>query len=300
MNNCKIVAILIAAFAWSVPNAYAQKNHPENKHADSASQWKGTRVHVLKANTIVPQKPIARVGILAVDSLVIKNPICVVFSPTIIPPVKMADEGPKADKQNSTANEPFFTKWKDVIAALGMLGALGVSLGALCISIRALRYTGNLFRVTRNGTASQIRESKNLVGITKDTANKQLRAYAGVERMKIYPTKVTIRIKNFGSTPAKNVRLWCAFAAADLDVPALLALRTNSDASLLAGDTLWPASSVQRGKEFSDLGIVFFAHGLILYEDIFGVERSTTFQHMLAVTENVHLGYAHTKGNSAT
>jgi hypothetical protein len=296
MNNRKIAAILIAAFAWSVPNAYAQENNPENKHADSASQWKGTRVHVLKANTIVPQKPIARVGILAVDSLVIKNPICVVFSPTIIPPVKMADEGPKADKQNSTANEPFFTKWKDVIAALGMFGALGVSLGALCISIRALHYTGNLFRVTRNGAASQIRESKNLIGITSDTANRQLRAYVGITDVRSYADKVTFGISNYGQTPAQDVLVWANCGETALSTEDLKTFREND----MSAGTLWPGNLTRRGVDRNGLESPFTFRGVLTYTDIFKKSHTTTFQYFVMDIPGIHKSGPHDKGNSFT
>ncbi len=134
------------------------------------------------------------------------------------------------------------------------------------------------------------------VDVTRDTAQRELRAYVGIEKIgkshaewrgqRLY--RATVTLKNFGQTPAADVRINAGAETLPypdkdeyfdwVDEHAQGAGLLNPGSSLeYKIDTIDPYAEAQNMPENA-----FYAFGEITYRDVFGNDRCTRFRYMLA------------------
>jgi len=126
-----------------------------------------------------------------------------------------------------------------------------------------------------------------------DTAQRQLRAYIGVSEsgLKLQPENIPegqVYIKNFGQTPAYNVRQWIAIALLPHPLPTNL---PEPPEGFLTSTSLIPSGGhhinvvpVKQPIPADILALLatpelaLYVYGRVVYEDIFGKERHTQYR----------------------
>jgi hypothetical protein len=134
------------------------------------------------------------------------------------------------------------------------------------------------------------------VDLAKHTAERQLRAYVLFENGSIFdfapnvPFKLSVRIKNYGQTPALEARNWVAVSFDDFPIPrsSIEKLpeehdRHRSSFDLGAGasvtlDHIMPAPTQMACDEMKLGKRAIYIFGEITYLDVFGHERKTKFK----------------------
>jgi hypothetical protein len=143
-----------------------------------------------------------------------------------------------------------------------------------------------------------LRDTRKLIGITSDTASKQLRAYVGIDSLSFPSPDIPFVVKNYGQTPAQQVEIWCDCAR---EARSVETLRTDPQSKISSGDVLWPDKTVPCRWQYSGPAEGFFIFGTIRYLDAFGVARTTTFQYAVRTVPGRHPTCTiHSEGNSAT
>lgn len=157
-----------------------------------------------------------------------------------------------------------------------------------------------------------------LVRNAKDTAKRQLRAYVNVAIVKMVNAKrdgfirqqVHIELKNFGQTPAQNIRLWREMDIRELPLVGNLERTTTrtvqhgvlapSDVYKSIQDT--PLFDSADGAEVHERKKALYVWGELRYDDAFGDERITYFQYVYTGADWLSDGemYVCETGNDAT
>jgi hypothetical protein len=134
----------------------------------------------------------------------------------------------------------------------------------------------------------------------QDTARRQLRAYVLVSGAKVLnpadPTKriFQLSIKNFGQTPAHDLKFWVG--AGIKDYPLTEKLDTPSEDMKRAVDVLAPgrlsimevpvATTAWAELALANKAGAIYGHGQVTYLDAFNAERKTNFR-MMCVSEQI-------------
>jgi hypothetical protein len=136
------------------------------------------------------------------------------------------------------------------------------------------------------------------VALAKDTAEKQLRAYVGIDKPRVLGMTVgnkpivLVTVKNCGQTPAYNVRGWHKYifgpVPLDLEFPEG---RSGGVTTLHAGQTVefrseMPVLTEELLTAFGtsgDQGIALWVYGKISYDDAFGAPHISNFRHLTGV-----------------
>lgn len=149
-------------------------------------------------------------------------------------------------------------------------------------------------------TLRTARAAEDAVRIADKTAERQLRAYVGVEYVSIFDTRegqtptVSIAYKNFGQTPAVKIQLRSAYAISGPglpdfdDLPDLqgwnLPLNPNHEAHTL--NKIDP-EAWRHGRSALEMHTkTFYLYGRINYLDAFDRERSTKFRYEMQVSDD--------------
>lgn len=134
--------------------------------------------------------------------------------------------------------------------------------------------------------------TSDLVRGAENTARRQLRAYVGIEHVTLRKVaagqkpEITVRLKNFGQTPAYNVVHWMDMAVADIGTTKLVVDRKEGDDRTIIDPS--HGFSVRSTREnnltveeaiaiFDDEKRLYFT-GRIRYKDAFGRRRKTYFR----------------------
>ncbi len=141
------------------------------------------------------------------------------------------------------------------------------------------------------------------VELAKETAEKQMRAYVHVEYTRVSnlfgKSEFVIQIKNFGHTPAHNLRSWNTVILIHNEV-ARDYKRLPKQLSANLGE-LGPSAGTfipKRGPDLSNTdeakAIIaneanIFYFGEIEYEDVFGKTRTTAFRYMVRSNDGLNL-----------
>lgn len=169
--------------------------------------------------------------------------------------------------------------------------------------------------VSANAASASAQATAESVRIMRETAERQLRAYISgqASSFKYDATKknvvVEVHFKNFGQTPAYNVRCWMGVTVREHPLGSLL---QNPPVELpLAKEVLAPSRHsiiTVPTRELSDLEInqfmsgqtVVYAFGEISYSDAFGQHRVTKFR-LIGKSEDIEKGMMcpDTDGNEA-
>lgn len=199
-----------------------------------------------------------------------------------------------------------------VTALLTFAGVL--LLGRTLIYTReAANHAGAAVDESRNATAA----ANDTVTATREIGNRQVRAYLLLANVRFsmendrYPS-VHARVKNFGQSPAHNVRMWGDISVGPSFMPKGTKLKRQVDDSPSLS-VIGPGFHAFIGKssvvEIDDIGLdrirdgveAIFFYGGMEYEDVFGVPHSTSFLFYstgLQFADGPYMGpYAH--GNHA-
>ena len=134
------------------------------------------------------------------------------------------------------------------------------------------------------------------VKLARDTAQRQLRAYVGVETGSVAAIglgvfRASITVKNAGLTPAHNVRHFGELILGSLPEPSTLPEMDESQGAsayvLLPGGEMYAGatSDVLTTEDWSRIGskqATLYAYGTILYIDAFQQKRVSTYRMMMA------------------
>lgn len=130
--------------------------------------------------------------------------------------------------------------------------------------------------------------TRNLVKETKRTAKKELRAYVGVERIRVYeghsnsniPGKWAIKIRNFGKTMAKDTEVWIVGALGDGKGDFNLGER-RSKTVVMPNEAMGFEEDIKMTDEsigsFKSNTAWMYVWGKITYRDVFDKDRWTIF-----------------------
>jgi hypothetical protein len=130
---------------------------------------------------------------------------------------------------------------------------------------------------------------KGALSLSKDTAQRQLRAYIGVSSASMRMINkntlaIVVCIKNFGKTPALKVRHFIDHKMGKYPLRVTLEKPTKSDADanavIFPTIESWAQDAVDLSKEPIVEGMTLFVYGHIIYEDVFGHERWTKFLYL--------------------
>ncbi|HEY9686321.1 MAG TPA: hypothetical protein V6C52_05035 [Coleofasciculaceae cyanobacterium] len=143
--------------------------------------------------------------------------------------------------------------------------------------------------------------------IAEDTAHHQLRAYAGIDQVKInnFHTRgirvVSLGLKNSGQTPAYDVRGWAKMAVrkypssiAELGDPENILL---SKFTLESGETVWMSLSHDDYTDGERAEILagtkaLYVYGEVAYKDIYNQQHRSTFNLLQGGTPGINNGEA--------
>jgi hypothetical protein len=158
-----------------------------------------------------------------------------------------------------------------------------IAVGTACIALFTIILafaTGFLYVATRE-----------LVQGAEDTARRQLRAYVFLDQMTIADPlgtpRISIRIKNFGSTPAYSVVFWCEGALREYPLTGGLVRSRAQDAPIsdigptgaLQTDILWDAPIQEPDKAaLTSRTKAIYVFGRIDYRDSFGQRWFSEFR----------------------
>jgi hypothetical protein len=134
-------------------------------------------------------------------------------------------------------------------------------------------------------------QTERIITQMKDTAQRELRAYMGISKIFLnldVPSlpKANVETKNFGQTPAYKVRQWVGIMPHEhpLTVPLIKSPDAQKGSSTVVPSGIPQSQIVGLKKQlplnitFGPAGVTIYVYGEITYEDIFGVERHTTFR----------------------
>lgn len=139
---------------------------------------------------------------------------------------------------------------------------------------------------------SQAEEIRNQTAVTRDTEHRQLRAYVGLIPLDGTPENIgRFAIKNYGSTPARNIQVFgdTRVLQGPLPEPKLLELVDGANSKSPFSQVVFPQDQVpfefgpdskietikvQWGGN-ATMGLYTF--GKISYDDVFGKEHKTSF-----------------------
>jgi len=171
-------------------------------------------------------------------------------------------------------DKSFHEYWLNILT-----GILATSTAALAIITGFLvSYTKKLWGAT-----------KSLMEGAKDTAERQLRAYMGIESasatFSVSSLIVHVAIKNSGQTPAYKIRVWnklCVFDPAN--APVFLKGDSTDNYSMLGAGVPLVLTADLRDLQKPDMVSIgdgtrpTYIWGEIAYRDVFKIERNTTFR----------------------
>lgn len=229
------------------------------------------------------------------------------------------------EREVQIANEVELNKWTAVLAVTTVFLAL-IALGQFLMFFFQLRLmksgakdTSELARsASINAAAAKLSAdaSQRIVEIMKDTAEKQLRAYVSVDTTKVTDAQgnevqqIGLSVRNGGLTPAYKLQAWMTVAVRaneptfPFEEPMQLAdkgwtLLDAKEAKLMKLD--YPQFSPEELAAVRANVRALYLWGEITYNDIFGVQRRTSFSY-LRDSANLPVGHwlhcAH--GNEAT
>jgi len=134
--------------------------------------------------------------------------------------------------------------------------------------------------------------------ITRTNGNRQLRGYAGVEDLIFADPHTTLTIKNYGQTPASDVKVWLDWGSPSKDSTTL---RGDPQGQVFERGVINPAKTTACAHPCRGPVTGFFIYGTISYTDIFGENQTTTFQYIVGYPPGRHpTCTVHSEGNSAT
>jgi hypothetical protein len=259
MYSCKLAAILIAAVAFLHSSLSAQISRDTDDKANGAAKAKQVKEKATDSGKDSGNHVFRPpLAVEAVDTPVIK------FVATAHSEACSEKEGNYTYcriKQRFTDNKDLLSGIATVIAAIGVCISIGVAMN------------------------------------TRSTSRRQLRAYLGISEFGYSAPYVVFTVKNYGLTPAKNVRIWCD--CPDTERLSLL-IAWLPKHGISNGDLLWPGDILDRKSIRVGLTEEFFVNGKISYTDAFGKPRVTTFQYAITKGPKGLRWTAHTKGNTAT
>jgi hypothetical protein len=251
-------------------------NSPPEQEADTRQQ---------KANTEIAQSAVVR------NSTTAKNPVKgVVYKPPCSNPkdnngCALEAQWKAAEAARDAVN---WAKWQTILSFFGIIGLL-VSLYftriATLAAAGANKDAENALRIAETN-ANKVAEQ---VEVTRLSAERQLRAYVGIEKIEVAPAggkgfASRITIKNFGKTPAYNCVI--SIASTIEDWPSISPDYEKADYLSQGHDLSLQPSAEMRGWASCDddktaaiqMDIAaLYVFGHIDYVDIEGKQRKTSF-----------------------
>lgn len=221
-----------------------------------------------------------------------------------------------AIEADSAKDEQADTDWCDLAAQQSMAESTNWMNWAAWAGV--IFTVAGVFLVWRTLIATQ-----DTVAVTRKIGEAQTRAYLSVLDFESEVTgnpepKITVKItlKNFGQTPARNVRFNVAWASGPPPFPAELHKKVITDADgrgsigpgmeFFAGVATHVFSEKDKTMSHDEIGKIldgkskFWIFGVIEYDDVFGSEHRTRFRHYMYIY-NGNVGFSPcAEGNEET
>ncbi len=245
--------------------------------------------------------------------------VTISFSIIRYPPSQPSEGHSKGNQTSQDSNLPktFWEKVSDdptafftMVLALLTFVLAGTSSVQILLLISADRTT----RLAARAAVRSANVATRTVRSIELTAERQLRAYIGVERAFMTnpdplnaPLAASLVIKNAGQTPAYRVRCLIVFGIYNTDFPSSVDNPINAEEA--SATTIMPNGTTESRyqnpstndfakwlKIHGKLGFIF--SGLISYVDVYGIERTTNVRMMSPTADSVFLFAP--DGNGAT
>ncbi len=218
-------------------------------------------------------------------------------------PVQIIQPSPAVEQkkpQQKWYQRPTITDWGIFVVtilytsiSLGLLNATRQQAKLATQALRETSIAAEAAKQSANAATAAAEAAIESNRQNRELAEHELRAYVHVNSAQVLdvstPTdrKISVTIKNFGRTPAYNVKFWLGVGVREFplasvlsDAPADLALSTDilgpgrTSTSIVAVPNLnaWEESQLQIA------GAAIYGHGRITYHDIFKREHPSTFR----------------------
>lgn len=204
----------------------------------------------------------------------------------------------RRERDEKVANErglTAYTGWLAIVT-FGLVIVGSFQLGLFWWQLRLIRESLVDTKKAANAAHKSAEVAERTVAMMKDTAERQLRAYAMVTRVeivKVHPNKhrefvkewIHITIKNFGQIPASNVTYWVAIYPKEYPLqtePGVLDPLVQTFGPIAPGDTFMIRTEIplMNADALADGHTALYSHGEVQYHDGFTPNRRTMFRHM--------------------
>jgi hypothetical protein len=202
---------------------------------------------------------------------------------TAIDLTKTKEKSSQSNGDSNKSSQPSSPDW--IMGFTGVLALTAVmQIVLFCLQLRWMRQGAATSVIAAQGAKDSAEAAKATVKSMNDTAQKELRAYMGVERISLRDSRPRweIVIKNFGNTMAKDAEICIMAEVRTVPCDTFQLGERRCKTVVMPKETLMFNEKVKFEKHDRELleqgAAELFIWGRINYRDVFGEQRWTTFR----------------------